>query len=111
VFGAEIQVGKLRQKVQVINEEGKKVGTVHQIQESGKAMEEATTNMQVAVSIKEPTIGRQINEGDVFYTDLNSRQAKQLIERFNHRLNEKEKEILNLVLALKRKGDPAFGYL
>ncbi|MGI0019562.1 MAG: translation initiation factor IF-2 [Nitrososphaera sp.] len=111
VFGAEIQVGKLRQKVQVINEEGKKVGTVHQIQDSGKAMEEATTNMQVAVSIKEPTIGRQINEGDVFYTDLNSRQAKQLVERFSHRLNEKEKEILNLVLALKRKGDPAFGYL
>lgn len=111
VFGAEVQVGRLRQKVQVINEEGKKVGTVHQIQESGKAMEEATTNMQVAVSIKEPTIGRQINEGDVFYTDLNSRQAKQLIERFNHRLNEKEKEILHIVLALKRKGDPAFGYL
>lgn len=111
VFGAEIQVGKLRQKVQVISEEGKKVGTVHQIQESGKAMEEATVNMQVAVSIKEPTIGRQINEGDIFYTDFNSRQAKQLIERFNHRLNEKEKEVLNLVLALKRKDDPAFGYL
>lgn len=111
VFGAEIQVGKLRQKVQVINEEGKKAGTVHQIQESGKSMEEATTGMQVAVSLKGPTIGRQINEGDVFYTDLNSRQAKQLIERFNHRLNEKEKEVLNTVLALRRKGDPAFGYL
>ena len=111
VFGAEIQVGKLRQKVQVISEEGKKVGIVHQIQDSGKAMEEAATNMQVAVSIKEPTVGRQINEGDVFYTDLNSRQAKQLTERFRHRLNEKEKEILNVVLALKRKGDPAFGYL
>jgi translation initiation factor 5B len=111
VFGAEIQVGKLRQKVHVINVEGKKVGTVHQIQESGKAMEEATTGMQVAVSIKEPTIGRQINEGDVFYTDLNSRQAKQLVERFNHRLNDKEKEVLNFVLSLKRKDDPAFGYL
>jgi translation initiation factor 5B len=111
VFGAEIQIGKLRQKVTVINEEGKKVGTVHQIQESGKSMEEATTGMQVAVSLKEPTIGRQINEGDIFYTDLNSRQAKQLIERFNHRLNDKEKEVLNIVLALKRKGDPAFGYL
>lgn len=111
VFGAEIQVGRLRQKVQVINEEGRKVGTVHQIQESGKAMDEATTGMQVAVSLKEPTIGRQINEGDVFYTDLNSRQAKQLVERFNHRLNDKEKEVLDLVLTLKRKDDPAFGYL
>lgn len=111
VFGAEIQVGRLRQKVQVINEQGKKVGTVHQIQDSGKSMEEATTGMQVAVSLKEPTIGRQINEGDIFYTDLNSREAKQLSERFIHRLNEGEKEILNFVVGLKRKEDPAFGYL
>lgn len=111
VFGAEIQVGRLRQKVRVISVEGKKVGTVHQIQESGKAMEEATTGMQVAVSLKEPTIGRQINEGDVFYTDINSRQAKQLAERFNHRLNEQERELFNVILALKRKEDPAFGYI
>jgi translation initiation factor 5B len=111
VFGAEIQVGKLKQKVQVINEEGKKVGTVHQIQDSGKAIAEATTGMQIAVSIKEPTIGRQINEGDILYTDFNSRQAKQLLERFNHRLNDKEKEILNMLVSMKRKGDPTFGYL
>jgi translation initiation factor 5B len=111
VFGAEIQVGRLKQKVQVVNEEGKKVGTVHQIQDSGKAIEEATVGMQIAVSIKEPTIGRQINEGDIFYTDLSSRQAKQLLERFNHRLNDQEKEILNMLVALKRKRDPTFGYL
>ena len=111
VFGAEIQVGRLRQKVHVINEEGKKVGTVHQIQESGKAIEEATVGMQVAVSVKEPTIGRQINEGDIFYTDLNSRQAKQMLERFSHRLNDSEKEVLNMLVAKKRKSDPTFGYL
>ena len=111
VFGAEIQVGKLKQKVQVVNQEGKKVGIVHQIQDSGKSIEEATVGMQIAVSIKEPTIGRQINEGDVFYTDINSRQAKQLLERFIYRLNEKEKEILNMLVAMKRKSDPTFGYL
>jgi translation initiation factor 5B len=111
VFGAEILAGKLKQKVPVINEEGKKVGSVHQVQESGKTIEEATVGMQVAVSINGPTIGRQINEGDVFYTDLNGNQAKQLLERFNHRLNEQEKSILDLVVAMKRKGDPAFGYL
>jgi translation initiation factor 5B len=111
VFGAEIQVGRLRQKVHVINEEGRKVGTIHQIQESSKAIEEATAGMEVAVSVKEPTIGRQINEGDIFYTDLNSRQAKQLLERFNHRLNDSEKEVLNMLVAKKRKSDPSFGYL
>jgi translation initiation factor 5B len=111
VFGAEIQVGRLRQKVHTINEEGKKVGTVHQIQDSGKTIEEATAGMQIAISLKEPTIGRLINEGDVFYTDLNSRQAKQLLERFNHRLNDQEKEVLNMLVAKKRKSDPTFGYL
>jgi translation initiation factor 5B len=111
VFGTEIQVGRLRQKVHAINEEGKKVGTVHQIQDSGKPIEEATQGMQVAVSLKEPTIGRQINEGDVFYTDLSSRQAKQLLERFNHRLNDQEKEVLNMLVARKRKSDSTYGYL
>jgi len=111
VFGAEIQVGKLKQKVQVIDEEGKKVGTVHQIQDSGKSIEEATLGMQIAVSIKGPTIGRQINEGDIFYTDISGGQAKQLVGKFNHRLGEKEKEILNMLVAMKRKNDPTFGYL
>ena len=111
VFGAEILIGKLRQKVFVINENGKKIGTIHQIQEGGKAIEEATKGMQVAVSIKGPSIGRQINEEDIFYTDLNSRQAKMLIERFHHRLNEEEKETFDKILKLKRKADPAFGYI
>jgi translation initiation factor 5B len=111
VFGAEILAGKLKQKIPVISEDGKKVGNIHQVQENGKTIEEATIGMQVAVSINGPTIGRQINEGDIFYTDLNGRQAKQLLERFNHRLNEQEKAIVNLVVSMKRKGDPAFGYL
>jgi translation initiation factor 5B len=110
VFGAEILVGKLRQKVLVINEEGRKIGVIHQVQENGKAIEEASKGMQVAVSIKEPVIGRQINEGDIFYTDVNSKQAKMLIERFNHRLNEEEKEVFNKILFLKRKSDSAYGY-
>ena len=111
VFGAEVLVGKLRQKVLVMSDDGKKIGIIQQVQENGKAIEEATKGMQVAVSIRGPVIGRQINEEDTFYTDLNSRQAKLLIERFNHRLNEEENEVFKNILGLKRKSDPAYGYL
>jgi len=111
VFGAEVLVGKLRQKVLVMSNNGKKIGIIQQVQENGKAIEEATKGMQVAVSIRGPVIGRQINEEDTFYTDLNSRQAKLLIERFNHRLNEEENEVFKNILGLKRKSDPAYGYL
>jgi translation initiation factor 5B len=95
----------------VINEEGKKIGAIHQIQQSGKTIEEATKGMQVAVSIRGPTIGRQINEGDVFYTDLHSKQAKLLNERFTQRLTEEEMEVLNHIVSMKRKDDGLFGYI
>ena len=111
VFGAEILVGKLRQKIPVINEEGKKIGAIHQMQQSGKTIEEATKGMQVALSIRGPTIGRQINEGDIFYTDLNSKQAKLLNERFMQRLTEEETEVLNYIINTKRKSDELFGYI
>jgi translation initiation factor 5B len=111
VFGAEILIGKLRQKISVMNENGKKIGVIHQIQNEGKNLEVADKGTQVALSIKGPTIGRQINEGDIFYTDLNSKQAKFLLERFSNRLNEEEREAFNFILSKRRETDPAFGYL
>ncbi|HKO65801.1 MAG TPA: translation initiation factor IF-2, partial [Candidatus Nitrosocosmicus sp.] len=111
VFGAEITIGKMKQKMSIMNPDGKKVGVIHQIQDKGKSIEEATRGMQVAVSVNGPQIGRQINEGDVFYTYLDSRQAKLLLNRFNNKLDEEEKVILDHIVSLRRKTDPAFGYI
>jgi len=111
VFGAEILIGKLRQKISVMNEKGKKIGLIHQIQNEGKNLEVADKGTQVALSIKGPTVGRQINEGDILYTDLNSKQAKFLLERFSNRLNDEEQEVFNFILSKKREIDSAFGYL
>ncbi|VFJ14221.1 translation initiation factor IF-2 [Candidatus Nitrosocosmicus franklandus] len=111
VFGAEINIGRMKQKMPIMNPEGKKVGVIHQIQDKGKSIEEATRGMQVAVSVNGPQIGRQINEGDIFYTYLDSRQAKLLINRFNNRLDEEEKMVLDLIVSIRRKTDPAFGYI
>ena len=111
VFGAEILIGRLRQKIPVINENGKKIGSIHQIQEGGKNLSEASIGTQVAVSMKEPVIGRQINEGDIFYTDLTSKEAKLLIESFSHRLGPEEQEVFQHILSKKREADPSFGYI
>ena len=111
VFGAEIQIGKLRQKVNVLNEDGKKIGTIHQIQENGKPIEEAGKGEQVAVSIKEISVGRQVNEGDIFFTDLGSKEAKLLLERFYYRLAQEEKDILNTIVSIKRRNDPSYAYI
>lgn len=111
VFGAEIQIGKLRQKVEVINEFGKRIGIIHQIQENGKPIDEATQGEQVAVSIKEISVGRHINEGDIFYTNLKSKEAKLLLERFNARLTPDEKSLLDKIIEMKRRVDPSYAYI
>jgi translation initiation factor 5B len=111
VFGAEIQIGKLRQKVEVINEVGKRIGIIHQIQENGKPIDEATQGEQVAVSIKEISVGRHINEGDIFYTNLKSKEAKLLLERFSARLTPDEKSLLDKIIEMKRSSDPSYAYI
>jgi translation initiation factor 5B len=111
VFGAEIQIGKLRQKVEVINEVGKRIGIIHQIQENGKPIDEATQGEQVAVSIKEISVGRHINEGDIFYTNLKSKEAKLLLERFSARLTPDEKSLLDKIIEIKRRVDPSYAYI
>ena len=111
VFGAEIQIGKLRQKVEVINEVGKRIGIIHQIQENGKPIDEATQGEQVAVSIKEISVGRHINEGDIFYTNLKSKEAKLLLERFSARLTTDEKSLLDKIIEMKRRVDPSYAYI
>ena len=103
VFGAEISIGKIKQKMVVMDKDGKKIGIIHQIQDKGKTIDEATKGMQVAVSINGPQIGRQINEGDIFYTYVNSNQAKMLIGRFNHKLNEEEKDHVRIYYYIKKK--------
>ena len=110
IFGVEIKVGRLKQKSIVMNEEGKEVGTVHQIQDKGKNIDEARKDMQVAVSLSEPTVGRQVNEGDLLYTIPSNNDAKLLLDRFKYRLNEDELKVLDEIVAIKRKINPLYGY-
>jgi translation initiation factor 5B len=94
-----------------MNEGGEKIGIIHQVQENGKSIDEAAKGMQIAISIKGPVIGRQINEGDIFYTDLNSKEAKLIVERFKVRLNAEEEDVFSKIMTLKRNEDPAYGYI
>lgn len=110
VFGIRVDTGILGQKARFMNEKGKKIGQVHQLQEDKKTVSLAKQGAEVACSVQGITIGRQINEGDVFYTLPHSREAKQLLRRFSHKLGAEELEILNHIVEVQRRIDPAYGY-
>jgi translation initiation factor 5B len=111
VFGIRVDVGKVRQKIPIMNKQGRKIGMVHQLQDGKKSISIATQGQEVACSIQDVTIGRQILEEDVFYSLPQSSEAKQLVERFSHKLSPEERTVLNEILEIQRKHDSAYGYI
>ncbi len=110
VFGIRVDVGELRHKIPFMNKTGKNIGRVHQLQHEGKTVSLAKAGQEVACSVQDVTIGRQIFEEDVFYSFPPSHEAKQLLGKFGHKLSPEQTEILNEIVEIQRKIDPAYAY-
>ncbi len=98
-------LGILKNNSDLINEEGKRIGTVGGIQDKGENIKEAAMGMQVAVSIDGPTVGSHINEGDILYTDINENEARLLEVKYKNSLKSDETEALEEIKKIKRKDD------
>ncbi len=110
VFGVRVDVGTLKQKVHVMNVNGRKIGNIHQIQDNGKNVDVAKKGQEVAISIQNVTIGRQISEEEIFYSMPNSKEANLLLKQFLHKLNPEEQTILKEIVEIQRKINPVYGY-
>ena len=110
VFGIRVDAGVLRSKVPFMNESGRRVGTVHQLQHDGKTIREATTGQEVACSVREATVGRQVLEEEVYHTLPNSTEAKLLKGRFYGRLDADQQEALDHIIEVQRTRDAAYAY-
>ncbi len=110
VFGIEVVTGRLRPKVKLMSAEGVELGTVEQIQDQGKALNEAREGDKVAISVDGPTLGRQVKENDTIYTMPRSHEAKALRTKLSASLTEKEHAVLDEIIRIKSAGDPLFGF-
>jgi len=110
VFGVRVDIGTLKQKITIINADGKKVGLVHQLQDNGKSIDSAKRGQEVAISIQNVTVGRQVSEEDVFYSLPQSREARLLLKDFSHKLNPEEILTLKKIIELQRKSNSVYGY-
>ena len=111
VFGIRVDVGTVKQKIQIMTSDGKKIGKIHQLQDGKKSIDAATQGQEVACSIQDVTIGRQISEEDVFYSMPNSREAKTILEKFLHKLTPEQHAVFNEIVALQRAKDASYGYV
>ncbi|MEM7819309.1 MAG: translation initiation factor IF-2 [Candidatus Aenigmatarchaeota archaeon] len=88
--------------------EFKIIGTIKQIQSQGQNIDMAKTGDKVAVSIPETTVGRQVFENDILYTNVESDEYIKLKKNENL-ISSSEKEVLNEIFEIKKIVDPRYG--
>ena len=109
VVGVRVLGGILKNKVYLINREGRRIGHLRSIEDKGETIPSASMGSEVAVSIDGPTVGRQINSGDILYVDIPESHSSILEDELNDVLSQDELEALEEFLKIKRKGDPFWG--
>lgn len=110
IVGVEVLGGILRAKSPVMDSEGRPVGEIQQIQDNKKPVEQVSKGSEVAVSIKgNVMVGRQIDEGDLLYTDVPKEDLEVLLTRYSDLVTDDMKEVIKEIIAIKRAKDPTYG--
>lgn len=109
VVGVEVLNGRIRPKYPLMDENGRKIGEIMQIQDKGKDLPEATKGMQVAASIDKGVVGRNVLEGQNLTVDIPEKHVKILQSRLASELSPEEAELIKSVIELKRRQNPIWG--
>ncbi|MFA9516482.1 translation initiation factor IF-2 [Halopenitus sp. H-Gu1] len=112
VVGVEVLAGTLQNNRYVAefeNGETERIGQLSGIQKQGEDVDEARAGERVSVAIDGPTVGRQIEEGDVLWTELPEKHAKILEQELTDEIPADELEALHGYLDKRRSRDPFWG--
>ena len=101
VVGVKVH-GVVKPRTGLITATGKRVGTILQIQDRSVNIDEATDGMEVAVSIRGPTVGRQIKDDDVLYVDIPDAQILAIRKKFMDDLTQSELDVYDEIVQIKR---------
>ncbi len=103
IVGVEVLGGKIKTKLMLIREDNRRVGRIQQIQDNRESTQEATKGKQVAISIRGPTVGRQIREGDTLYIDVPEKHAVLLMVRYKDMISSDDIQVLEELAKIKRE--------
>ncbi len=109
IVGIEVLKGIVKPKVKLINQEGMVVGTIKGLQKRNENISQIGIGKQVAMAIQGPTVGRQINEGDILYTDMLESEVILIETKYKENLSQDAVVAFEEILNIKRKDSPTFG--
>ena len=108
VFGVDVIDGVLKTNMLLMKQDGTKLSVVHSLQVDQKTIDKAEKNKQVAVSMDNITVGRQVNEGDILYSYITQNEFRRLKE-MKEVLGKEEIVLLKEIAEIQRKENPMWG--
>lgn len=108
VVGVLVQSGTLGVETPLMKSDGSKVSSVKTVQKEGKNVPSAEKDCEVAVAIPHITVGRQIKEEDILYSDVSETEFKKL-KILKKYLKPHERETLKEIAEIKRRQNPLWG--
>jgi translation initiation factor 5B len=106
IVGVRILAGRIKSGQRLMRGDGKEVGRIKSIRSGEVTVGEALQGKEVAVALDGPTVGRQINVGDVLYVDVPEGDARSLSSM---ELNQDEQDCLAQVHKIKEKEKKFWG--
>jgi len=94
IVGVEVLKGRIQPGYPLVNEEGKRVGKILRIQDKGQDVAEAIVGSQVAISMDDGFVGRNIFEDGLLYVDVPQSHKETLLTKFRGELSEEEVELI-----------------
>ncbi len=110
IVGVKVEAGGIKPGFPLINLMGEKIGVIEQIQKEGKSIPKAEAGEEVAVSIPEAVVGRNLREDDVLLVDVPSRDASIINRVFKEQLAPHYLQALEEVAVLKKRENPFYGF-
>ena len=108
VVGADILAGKLKTGQRLMNKEGKQVTYVKSMEFEKKTVNQIDAGKQLAISLPDITIGRQVMEGEVLYS-FHPESEFLALKKFLKLLSAAEIETMKEIAEIMRKEHHTWG--
>ena len=108
VVGIRVISGVLKNDTPLMKDDGSKCSEVKSMQNEGENLQKAEKNQEAAIAIPHITVGRQIFEDTILYSDLSEEDFIKL-KKLKKLLKHDEIEVLKEIALIKRKENPLWG--
>ena len=108
VFGVRVLAGRIMVGQKVLRSDNSVIGRIRSMRSGEQGLKEATQGDEVAIAVTEITVGRQVDEGDILYIEIDERDVLRLREE-NVKLTPDEEDVIGELQRLKKGESPFWG--